>query len=49
MKNVNLKENEERQEKQELDSQELLNNELEEVEGGSGCDSCALACYTSVM
>lgn len=32
---------------QDLDVSELLENEMEEVEGGAGCDSCAVACYSS--
>ena len=30
---------------QDLDVSELLESEMEEVEGGSGCDTCTFSCY----
>lgn len=34
---------------QDLDVSELLESEMEEVEGGFGCDSCFIACYSSLF
>lgn len=34
---------------QDLDVSELLENEMEEVEGGMGCAACTINCYSGFM